>query len=177
MYRPESRFPDTGVTWTTPNRVRKMAGPLLNTFAPVWFLKKSSKFAQEASRTAPKALLGRISGVFPASGKRPDGPPGPGSNRWTNILHMSTGLKSWEVLWVWLQPRFPHAQNRHFHPFASSGRIPDTPPVVRGTGTKTPLRTCPNQTLRKAVRLDNKAGRGTLKTAVLAVFRGVSAVF
>jgi len=38
MYRPGRRFPDTGETWTTPNRVGKMEAPLPNTFAPVWFL-------------------------------------------------------------------------------------------------------------------------------------------
>ena len=41
----------------------------------------------------------RIPGVFPLSGKAPDGPAGPGSGRVADVLYMSTGVDPWEVLW------------------------------------------------------------------------------
>ena len=41
----------------------------------------------------------RIPGVFPLSGKAPDGPAGPRSGRVADVLYMSTGVDPWEVLW------------------------------------------------------------------------------
>ena len=93
------------------------------------------------------------------------------------MLYILTGLKSWEVLGASQQARVPHAKIATFRPFGKPGRAPDGPPVVGETGVETCLRSDPYRTLRKAVRLDKKAGRGNLKTAILAIFRGLSGAF
>ena len=93
------------------------------------------------------------------------------------MLYISTGLKSREVLWGLPQHDFRMPKIATFHPFAKPGRAPVGPPVVRETGADECFRSGPNQTVRKAVQPDNKAGRRNTETAVLAVFRGRSGVF